>query len=165
MRDLHELLWYLTEALTLTPARPVHDELRAALDETTRLTELPPAELVEVDVRPQRERVGALLLRASQLVRAGRPGPDRRGADLVGRNLRRADLRGANLRGAYLIGSDLRGADLRVADMIGADLRGARLGGADLRGTIFLTQSQLDAARGDPATRLPASFTRPGHWR
>jgi uncharacterized protein YjbI with pentapeptide repeats len=164
MRDLHELLWYLTEALTLTPARPVHDELRAALGEITRLTELPPGELVEVDVRPRRERVGTLLLRASELVRAGRRGPDRRNADLIGKDLRRADLRGANLRGAYLIGSDLRGADLRLADMIGADLRGARLGGADLRGSIFLTQAQLDAATGDRATRLPAPFARPGHW-
>jgi uncharacterized protein YjbI with pentapeptide repeats len=164
MRDLHELLWYLTEALTLAPARPVHDELRAALDEITRLTDLPPGELVQVDVRPRRERVGTLLLRASELVRAGRRGPDRRNADLVGKDLRRADLRGANLRGAYLIGSDLRGADLRLADLIGADLRGAMLGGADLRGSIFLTQSQLDAATGDRATRLPATFARPGHW-
>ena len=31
MRDLHELLWYLTEALTLQPARPLHGELSLAL--------------------------------------------------------------------------------------------------------------------------------------
>ena len=31
MRQLHELLWYLTEALALPAARPVHDELREAL--------------------------------------------------------------------------------------------------------------------------------------
>ncbi len=31
MRQLHELLWYLGEALTLEPARPLHDELREAL--------------------------------------------------------------------------------------------------------------------------------------
>jgi hypothetical protein len=27
MRNLHELLWYLTEVLTLQPARPLHGEL------------------------------------------------------------------------------------------------------------------------------------------
>ena len=89
---------------------------------------------------------------------------DRRGADLIGAKLKGADLRGANLRGAYLIGADLRGADLRLADLIGADLRDADLAGADLTDAIFLTQSQLDAARGDAATRLPPSLTRPAHW-
>jgi hypothetical protein len=30
--------------------------------------------------------------------------------------------------------------------------------------TICLVQSQLDAARGDQATRLPVSMERPAHW-
>jgi hypothetical protein len=68
------------------------------------------------------------------------------------------------LRGAYLIGADLRGADLRAADLIGADLRGADLGDTDLTGSIFLTQAQLDAATGDPDTKLPPPLTRPAHW-
>ena len=80
------------------------------------------------------------------------------------RGLRGADLRGASLRGAYLIGADLRAADLRMADVTGADLRGADLGGADLTESLFLIQSQLDAAKGDTATRLPPSLTRPAHW-
>ncbi len=102
MRQLHELLWYLTEALRLQPARPLHGELGRALEETERLTELPSDALLELDVAAHRRAVNALLLRASELVRAGlRPQPiDRRGADLIGKDLRGADLRGANLRGA-----------------------------------------------------------------
>jgi len=166
MRQLHELLWYLTEALTLQRARPVHAALGLALEETERLTHEPPDALVALDVAAQRDDVNALLLRASDLVRAesGPQSIDRRGADLIGSDLRGADLRGANLRGAYLIGADLRGADLRLADLIGADLRGADLRGADLTGSIFLTQAQLDSAKGDAATRLPPSRTRPAHW-
>ncbi|HEY0399529.1 MAG TPA: pentapeptide repeat-containing protein, partial [Acidimicrobiia bacterium] len=38
------------------------------------------------------------------------------------------------------------------------------LGGADLTGTLFLTQLQLNAARGDGDTRLPAALRRPSHW-
>ena len=166
MRHLHELLWYLTEALTLTPARPLHGDLARALDEIERLTRHGPDALVKLDVAAHREGVNALLLRTSELVRAGarHRTVDRRGADLIGADLRGADLRGANLRGAYLIRADLRGADLRLADLIGADVRGADLRGADLRGSIFLTQSQLDAANGDTGTRLPHSLTHPGHW-
>ncbi|MFD9802156.1 pentapeptide repeat-containing protein [Streptomyces sp. NPDC059071] len=58
----------------------------------------------------------------------------------------------------------MSGADLSLADLIGADLRDADLSGADLTGALFLTQPQLNSARGDAATRLPEGFERPGHW-
>lgn len=169
VRQLHELLWYLTEALTLPAARPVHADLRRALDETEQLTLLSPEELAALDVGAHRQQVNVLLLRTSELVRAGtRSGKgrkkDRRGADLIGARLRGADLRGSSLRGAYLIAADLTGADLRGADLIGADLRDADLTDADLTGAFFLTQPQLDAARGSAGTRLPTSVTRPVHW-
>lgn len=169
IRQLHELLWYLTEALTLQPARPLHAELGRALEETERLADNSPDTLVELDVAAHRRGVNALLSSASELVRARIPSRkrtkvDHSGADLIGADLRRADLRGASLKGAALIGADLRGADLRVADFIGADLRGADLSGADLTGSIFLTQSQLTAANGDTHTRVPPSLGHPTHW-
>ncbi|MFI7537950.1 pentapeptide repeat-containing protein [Streptosporangium sp. NPDC049376] len=166
MRDLHELLWYLTQALALPGTAPVRDaltEARAALEALTRES---PEVLARTDVMARRTQVNPLLQRASELARANVPGPrrDHRGADLIGAKLKGADLRGANLRGAYLIGADLRGANLTMADLTGADTRGADLRGADLAGSIFLTQAQLDAARGDAATGVPASLTRPAHW-
>ncbi|MFE0189727.1 pentapeptide repeat-containing protein [Streptomyces sp. NPDC059008] len=166
MRQLHELLWYLAEALTLRAARPLHADLRAALEKTERLTRGSAEDLAALDVPAHRGEVNALLLRTSELVRAKVPGrkKERRGADLMGARLKGADLQGANLRGAYLIAADLKGADLRRADVIGADLRDADLSGADLTGALFLTQSQLNAARGNAATKLPETLTRPAHW-
>ncbi|MFI9360844.1 pentapeptide repeat-containing protein [Kitasatospora sp. NPDC053057] len=165
VRQLHELLWYLTEALTFAPARPLHAELRQALEETDRLAGGTPEEILAVDVPAHRQRVSDLLLRAGELVRAAVPRRgEHRGADLFGARLRGADLQGANLRGALLVAADLSGADLRLADLIGADLRDANLVGADLTTALFLTQAQLNAARGDATTRLPATLTRPTHW-
>jgi len=168
MRQLHELLWYLTEALALPAAGPLTTDLRRAVDLVERLTLLPPAELTSLDVEEPWQHVNSLLLRVSTLARAGstprRRPLDRRGADLIGADLRRADLRGASLRGARLIGANLTGADLRFADLTGADLRGAALSGADLRDSLFVTQAQLDAANGDRGTKLPRSRTRPAHW-
>ncbi|MFF3304278.1 pentapeptide repeat-containing protein [Streptomyces sp. NPDC002908] len=167
MRQLHELLWYLTEALSLPAARPIAAELRAALDDTERLTRLPAGRLAELDVSAHRDTVAPLLLRAAALERATLPRRTKRGhrgADLIGARLSGADLRGAELRGAYLIAADLSGADLRSAELIGADLRDADLSGADLTGAVYLTQAQLNAAKGDAATRLPPSLTRPAHW-
>jgi len=175
VRQLHELLWYLTEALRLEAARPVHAGLRRALERTELLTRGTAEELAGLDVAAHRQEVNVLLLRASELARAGATGgkggkggkrraKDRRGADLIGARLRGADLRGASLRGAYLIAADLTGADLREADMIGADLRDADLTDADLTGAFFLTQPQVNAARGSTGTKLPESVSRPAHW-
>jgi uncharacterized protein YjbI with pentapeptide repeats len=68
------------------------------------------------------------------------------------------------LRGALLVAARLRGADLRAADLIGADLRDAQLHGADLSSALFLTQAQVDSARGDATTVLPARLRHPAHW-
>ena len=167
MRHLHELLWYLREAHSFEAAGPIRAKVAAPYAATERLTMGAPEALLALDVAEHRAGVNALLLRASELARAGSPGKgrkDRRGADLIGARLRGADLRGVSLRGACLIGADLRGADLRGADVIGADFRDANLCGADLTGALYLIRSQLDAARGDATTKLPAGPGRPEHW-
>ncbi|MCB5906478.1 pentapeptide repeat-containing protein [Streptomyces pinistramenti] len=166
MRQLHELLWYLTEALALPQAGSLHGELRRAYDDLDALTRSSAETLIGTDVATIRHEISGLLLRTSELVRAEVPGrkKNHRGADLMGARLRGAALRGANLRGAYLIAADLKGADVRSADVIGVDFRDADLSGADLTGCLFLTQSQLNAAKGDAATKLPSGLSRPGHW-
>jgi uncharacterized protein YjbI with pentapeptide repeats len=166
MRQLHELLWYVTEALGLAPARPVHEGLRGALARVEELSRGSAESLLVLDTAALRADVNVLLLRASELTRAKVPGrrENLRGADLTGARLACAGLRGASLRGALLIAADLTKADLRTADLIGADMRGANLSGADLTGSIFLTQAQVSAARGDADTRLPPELSRPAHW-
>jgi hypothetical protein len=166
MRQLRELLWYLIEAVTLLPDGPLREELARARERTERLTETGPDELAPFDATAYRQEVGLLLARVSEVVRAEvrDSAPDHRGADLIGTSLRGADLRGASLRGAYLIGADLRGADLHRADLLGGDLRAADLRSANLGGSIFLTQPQLDAAKGDASTAIPPWLTRPPHW-
>ncbi|SBT45033.1 Pentapeptide repeat-containing protein [Micromonospora narathiwatensis] len=164
MRPLHELLWYLTEALALTSPGPLRENLAAALAETGRLTDGSPDDLLALDVDAHRDRVNRLLSRAGEQARGAPAGVDRRGAILIGADLRRAGLSGANLRGACLIGADLRGVDLGAADLTGADLRGADLRGTDLGRCLFVHQSQVDAARGDHRTVLPPGLRRPTHW-
>lgn len=174
MRQLHEMLWYMTEALTFQAAYPIHEAIRSMLDDTERLTYLSPDSLLKMDIAGHREKVNVLLIKTSELVRAeirhdqiSKLGYKRtlgQGADLIGADLRTADLRGANLRNAYLIAADLRGNDLSYTDFIGADFRDADLKGADLTKSIFLTQDQLNSAKGDAGTKIPPSITRPKHW-
>jgi len=175
MRQLHELLWYLTEALNVPAARSIRNELQAAYEETLRLTGLQPGEIMNLNMSAYRAEVNVWLLQTSELMRSDglrqlngllkHPKSVGRGADLIGANLRGADLRYANLRGACLIAANLKDADLRGADLIGADLRDTDLSGADLTGSLFLTQFQLNAATGDAAAKLSPTLVRPAHWQ
>ena len=167
VRSLHELLWYLTAALGLPAAAPITPDLQAACVETDRLAGGDAAALAALDLAAWRRKANVLLVEVGRLARAASPGPklDRRGASLIGADLRAVDLRGALLRGACLVGADLRGVDLALADLTGTDLRGSDLAGADIFDALFVTQSQVESARGDRATRLLAHLRRPAHWR
>jgi len=174
MRQLHEMIWYLTEALSLEPSRPIHNEINIILKETEILTHLSAASIIVLDVEAHRTNVNSLLLHTSKLVRNKFCGSEKtsskrhnnsaRGLDFFGADLRKTKLRGANLRGACLIAANLSGTDLSGADLIGADLRDTDLKGANLIDSIFLTQAQVNTAKGDLNTRLPISLTRPTHW-
>ncbi|GAB2681911.1 pentapeptide repeat-containing protein [Thalassiella azotivora] len=165
-RDLHELLWYVTEALGLPGTAHLRSALRRQRSDVLALRDRLP-DVDGADVDDLRGRVNAVLREAALAARAdgGTPGPDRHGTHLVGADLRRTDLRRAGLRGALLLGADLRGADLTLTDLTGADLRGADLRGADLRRALFLTRTQVGGARGDQQTALPDWLPPPDHWR
>ena len=162
VRHLHELLWYVTEALAVPAAAPLHDRLTEARDALETLTAAAPDALAAVDLHAQRTAIEPLLRHTSRLARTAHPQDvhpqdahlqdgelrradpqdayprdrDVRGVD--GRSgavagVRRESLRGVDLRGADLAGADLEGVDGRGAELRGADLAGARLAGARLR--------------------------------
>jgi hypothetical protein len=193
VRQLSQLLWFITEALDRCPPGADHTELLGLLDATERLAATPPDEMSWGDVdhhclagetvlHQVSAAIRAAALSVEQQAPASRFPPakvlrleaDRRGhhsrctdlhgVDIRGADLRGADLRGADLFGAVLSGADLSGADLRWADLMGADLGRANLAGADLSAAIFLTQSQLELADGNARTILSGPLQAPAHW-
>ncbi|NRD27735.1 pentapeptide repeat-containing protein [Frigoribacterium sp. VKM Ac-2836] len=182
VRRLHELLWYLDEAIALVERESERLEATTpdpapwltAFEHVRLLADGTPDELAALDVDAEYDAARPLLVQASEVARAAVPAPPRRskgkgpalepGSDLMGAGLAGADLRGRTLRGSIAIAADLRGADMDRCDLLGVDLRDADLSGADLSGAIYLTQMQVNSARGDAVTRLPEGFARPSHW-
>ncbi len=165
VRELHEMLWHLGQAAEYV-MHGLDAEVEDARADVRTLAAADADALLEVDVEAARRRVGELLARISQRLRGGLPqcDTDLRGADLVGRDLTGRDLTGATARGAYLIAADLRGARMRATDLLGADLRDADVRGTDLSAALFLSQMQVNAARGDARTRVPPGLEHPAHW-
>lgn len=174
MQQLQEILLYLTQALDRCSDSRLQETLQHCRREIDELTHASAEQLLAANLPKIRKNIDGLLMQASEQVRleSGRlgkkkqkkKGPDYRGADLIGKKLKRSDMRGANFRGAYLIGTDLSEADLRNSDFIGADLRDCNLSGADLTGAVFLTQMQVNSAKGNADTSLPPLLSKPAHW-
>lgn len=93
------------------------------------------------------------MLRNAQLQEADLHDLNLEGADLEGAHLSVCDLMRTNLAGA-----NLKGADLWMADMKDTVLNGTDLHGANLSDVTNLTQAQVDEARIDGTTRLPAGL-------
>ncbi|MBV9593727.1 MAG: pentapeptide repeat-containing protein [Actinobacteria bacterium] len=166
VRPLLELSWYVRDALARTDLddqrrRRLRTSATALADRVRQLLAEPSEEWRTDSMVAE---VLAILTDVSARLRHARPDAYLSGRQLFGADLRGADLRDLDLSGALLIAADLRGARLDRADLRGADMRNADLRGAMLATALFVTQPQLDAARGDRATSIPASVRRPAHW-
>jgi len=158
VQRLHEMLVLLDQASALAPS----PELTRLRERVSDRTSGRPEEILETELDRLAVLVGEALRGVSRAVRGD--GPTYAGHDLVGRDLRGHDLAGADLRGAVLIAADLRDVVLDRTDLLGADLRDTDLSGADLSTALFLTQPQLNPARGSASTVLPDDLRRPVSW-
>ena len=174
VKQLHEMQWYLTDALNRSCDKDIKTKISTLINETKEMTLLGQDALRSLDLELHRDRVNILLKKTSKEVRSnclkGRENTlkqKRRVAgrlDLIGADLKKINLRGADLSGALLMAADLRNTELSCTDLIGADLRDADLRGADLADSIYITQAQINTAKGDLSTKLPVHIISPSYW-
>lgn len=170
---LHEMLWYLTEAYRVQSDEKMKKEIMDMIDYTDKLTRLDSESIMKIDIVTYRSKVNKLLLKTSESIRS-KIKKDKKNilkkkliasrVNFMGKDLRKYNLIGEDLSGAFLIAADLRGVDLSFTDLIGADLRDTDIRGADLSNSIFITQSQINSAKGDDNTKLPNSLYCPSCW-
>lgn len=178
MRQLHEMCWYLYEALSYDIPTTLSDEVQYLLNETEKVTLASPDELQTFDLFVHHTKVSTLINQVTQSIQAhtrqvlsktssfneNKVLNTKQKRDFIGANLTKKELRCADLRGCLLIAANLEGTELCGTNFIGADLRDANLRGTNLAQSLFLTQSQINGAKGDQYTQLPANLTRPVHW-
>ncbi|MFD2130822.1 pentapeptide repeat-containing protein [Pseudogracilibacillus auburnensis] len=171
MEQIHEMMAYAAEALSYDIPPALSDKLSMQLKELQSLSKFDAEQLLSLDLVMYRFPLNKLLMETSKYIRKslieklpGTKNYNHERADWIGKKLRGKDLRALDLRGAYLISADMRNADLRCVDFIGADLRDADLRGANLSTSMFLTQMQINSAKGDVKTTLPYYIQRPFHW-
>lgn len=165
--QLHQMVWYLAEAASIIPAEGLADDIDTLISEYKNMTALSPEEILGTDIEGYRTRVNRILKKAGELTAQSiAPGKnaDRR-SDYMGRNFKKANLDGLDFSMSLMIAANLEGCSLYGTNFLGADMRDANIRNADLRESLFLTQAQVNAARGNEHTKLPDTLTMPKGWK
>ena len=173
IRQLHEMLWYLIDASTFISNNNIKNELNSIIAETEELTKLDEQSIINIDIDKHRIKVNHILKQVNEFVKkkvsdekiknSKNKKALKEGYDFIGRDLTNANLIGANFAGALLIASNMQDTNLKGANLIGADLRDADIRRANLEDSMFLTQSQVNTARGNSRTKLPKSLSMPSY--
>ena len=163
---LFQVRYYLTEAMTLSFAESLWEDIAIRIKEINELCRLTPGEICRSDVESYRDRANILLKNVCACVEKQFPERDKRiPAELFGRSFRSRNMSGQNLSMKLLIASDFTGCCFAGANFLGADTRDADFSSADLSECVFLTQAQVNSAKGNRKTLLPQHLANPVTWR
>lgn len=163
---LQQMRWYLSEVLTLPPARALWDEAGSYMNELRHLLESSPQGILDFNMEILGIKVSRLLRNSWEMTKV-QAAPLKETAekkDLMGHHFKRAKLNGTDFSSALLIAANLEDCGLAGCNFLGADMRDANIKNADLRDSIFLTQGQLNGARGNMNTCIPEHLITPPEW-
>lgn len=165
--QLHQMLWYLVEASTVIPAEGLEKEIDALINENMDMTQQSPEDILTLDIEEYRVRVNKLLKRTGALVCSliYKSTDSRKAMDYFGKNFKKAVLDGKDFSMALLIAANLEECSLYGTNFLGADLRDTNIRNTDLSNSIFLTQVQINAAKGNDGTKLPPGLVYPTSWQ
>lgn len=161
--QLHQMQWYLLESLTLISAQPLKSSIKALIAENEEIANLPSDKILQFDIEKYRSKVNSVLKQVSDLIAVDSVNETNR-KDYFGKNFKKANLNGKNLSMALMIAANLEGCSLKGTNFLGVDLRDANIKNTDLSGSVFLTQMQINSAKGNRNTKLPKSLSHPESW-
>jgi len=161
--QLHQMAWYLLEALSLVTDEPLNADIDELIIKNKQIAACAPEEILRIDMAEYRARVNQVLKQVSRSITTV-SSYAAESKDFFGKNFKQANLDGRDFSMALMIAANLEGCSLKGTNFLGADLRDANIKETDLRSCVFLSQMQINSAKGNSNTKLPAKLTRPSNW-
>lgn len=158
--QLHQMEWYLLEALSLAPDEHIRLKIKALIDENEQMTSQCPKEILNLSVEKYRSKVNQIL---KPVIASSQSGGGK-SKDCLGKDFKKANLDGRDFSMALMIAANLEGCSLKGANFLGADMRDVRIFNTDLSECIFLTQMQINSTKGNLHTKLPVNLFCPIFW-
>ncbi|MCW3491574.1 pentapeptide repeat-containing protein [Dethiobacter alkaliphilus] len=161
--QLHQMLWYLIEALSVNTDETVASEIERLIQENQQMTEQESDKILSLDVEKYKTKVNKVLKKVCRVI-AVNPVESQDDKDFLGKDFNKCNLDGSDFSMSLMIAANFEGCSIRGANFLGTDMRDANIKNADLRESMFLTQMQINSTRGNSNTKLPANLSRPSIW-
>lgn len=162
--QLHQMLWYLIEASTLSKEILLKSAIDELIHENEEIAENLPDCASGMDLSDYRLRVNTVLKQISNTVSLSTSPNKNSNMMFLGKNFKKANLDGKDFSTSLMIAANFTGCSLKKTNFLGADIRDANFEDTDLSESIFLTQMQINAAKGNKNTKLPDNLSRPASW-
>lgn len=164
--QLYQIRYYLTEAISLIAAQPLKKSIQCLLEENIELCHDRPAGILSLDLELYRHRSNHILKQVCKLLQQSMHRENKKvPANFLGGNFNGRDMSGADLSTKLLIAANFEKSLFNGTIFLGADTRDTNFKDADLREAAFLTQGQVNSAKGNRNTKLPYHLDYPATWR
>ena len=161
--QLNQMLWYLIEALSAVSDKQLESQIEMLILENEQRTSQPSGKLLSPDIEVYRLKVNEILKKVIKIISVS-PSSGGKNKDFFGKDFKKANLEHRDFSMSLIIAANLKECRLRGAILLGADMRDAIIEDTDLSECLFLTQMQINSAKGNSNTKIPAGLSRPSSW-
>ena len=164
--QLYQIRYFLTEASLLIFADSFSGDIQKLIEEHVRITNNSPQIILSFNIEEYRSKANDVLKEICKRLHGKENRKDFScPKDFIGKKFRGKDMSGLDLSTKLLIAADFSDCIFDGTIFLGADTRDTNFTGADLEEAVFLTQGQINAAKGNRSTKIPKHLYYPVTWR
>lgn len=164
--QLFQIRYYLEESAIIIPAKELGSDIVNLINENEALCNSTPQSILEIDIDSYRNKVNIILKQVcDSVIKCFHNSENIRLTEFLGRNFNDRDMSGLDLSTKLLIAANFDSCIFNGTVFLGADTRDTNFSNADLREAVFLTQGQINSAKGNRNTKLPEHLDYPITWR
>lgn len=164
--QLYQIRYFLEESTLIIPAKEFWNDIENLIKENEALCNSTPQGILNIDIEAYRNRINNILKQVSaSVLKCFKSCDNNRLMDFLGRSFKNRDMSGIDLSMKLLIAANFQGCKFHGTIFLGADTRDTNFSDADLREAVFLTQGQINSAKGNKNTKLPKHLDYPDTWK
>ncbi|MGL5615254.1 MAG: pentapeptide repeat-containing protein [Sarcina sp.] len=163
--QFYQVSYYLEEARIIAVAKEFHEDIDKLIKENEFFYDSNPEDIIAFDIEKYREKANVILKRVSKSVVENFKNNNKAINSFFGKSFKNKNMNGLDLSMQLLIAANFEGCTFKGTIFLGADTRDCNFSNADLSEGVFLTQGQINSAKGNRNTKLPKHLDYPVSWR
>lgn len=164
--QLYQIRYFLEYATIIISDKVLIKNLESLINENENICRLDPKAILDFDINEYRNRANVYLKSiSSSIVDSFGNNKNNKIMDFIGKDFKKKNMSGYDLSMKLLIAANFDSCIFEKTIFLGSDTRDTDFNNADLSEAIFLTQGQVNLAKGNLKTKLPMHLDYPTTWK